>query len=143
MGYHVGDRSFGIDKLDNKDEPTVLDEVLSTSEKTLDSIAAQIVATECYDEYFGIYETSSRGSSNYALVAMHEAEDLCAVDPFDVYLDRYMVTNVLKYTGIDFQTFLKFPRDRAEAILKRCDVVSSKEDTEVNDLVNSATGKKR
>lgn len=142
IGNHVGDRQFGMDKLERLDEPTVLDTVLSTSEKTLDSIAAQIVATECYDEYFGIYQTSGQGHSNYALTALHNAEDLASVDPFDVYLERYLAANVLKYTGISFQEFLKLPRDRAEAILKRSDVVSSKEDASVASLMEGAGMKK-
>jgi hypothetical protein len=122
-------------KLENTKEPTVLDTVLSTSEKTLDSIAAQIVTTECYDEYFGIYENSTQAHSNFAIVALHEAEDLAAVDPFDVYLERYLAANVLKFTGIAFQEFIKLPRDRAEAILKRCDLVSTKEDNAVDELL--------
>lgn len=106
------------------------------------SIAAQIITNECYDDYFGIYESSSQGQSPYALIAMHESEDLAAVDPFDVYLERYLVANVLKFTGLTLEAFLKLPRDRAEAILKRCDIVSTKEDSEVDKLMNGATGHK-
>ena len=127
-----------MDKLENKDDITALDDVLSKFEGTLDSIPAQIVITECYDDYFGVYAQSSQGQSPYALIAMHESEDLALVDPFDVYLERYLVANVLKYTGMSLDTFLKQPRDRAEAILKRCDNVSSKEDTEVSKLMNGA-----
>jgi len=115
---------------------TELDRVLATTDKTLDSVAAHLVITECYDEYFGVYESSSQGQSPFALVAMHEAEDLAAVDPYDVYLERYLAANVLRFTGISFQDFLKLPRDRAEAILSRCDAVSSKEDAQVQHLTN-------
>lgn len=126
-----------MSKLEDPDDISILDKVLSTTEKTLDSIAAQIVTTECYDDYFGITTNSTQGNSNYALVAMHEPEDLALVDPYDVYLERYLVANVLKYTGMSFDTFLKLPRDRAEAILKRCDAVSSKEDQQVADLMGN------
>ncbi|MNB58647.1 hypothetical protein D3C87_364500 [compost metagenome] len=129
-----------MEKIENKDDITALDEVLSKYEGTLDSIPAQIIITECYDDYFGVYEQSSQGMSPYALVAMHEAEDLALVDPFDVYLERYLVANVLKYTGMSLDTFMKLPRDRAEAVLKRCDNVSTKEDTEVNKLMNGVPG---
>lgn len=95
---------------------------------------------ECYDDYFGVYKHSTQSESPYALVAMHEPEDLAMVDPFDVYLERYLVANVLKFTGITFQDFLALPRDRAEALLKRCDTVSSKEDTEISNLVNGVPG---
>ncbi|MNO25625.1 hypothetical protein D3C76_154670 [compost metagenome] len=110
--------------------------MLGTYEGTLDSIAAEIITRECYDDYFGVYSQSTQGHSPWALVAMHEPEDLGLVDPFDVYLERYLVANVLKYTGINFQDFMKLPRDRAEAMLKRCDGLSSKEDSEVGNLVN-------
>lgn len=129
-----------MDQLEDMEEMTVLDDVLSTFEGTLDSIPAQIVITECYDDYFGIYSDSSQRDSPYALIAMHEAEDPAMVDPFDVYLERYLVANVLKYTGMSLDTFLTLPRDRAEAILKRCDSVSSKEDTEVSKLMSGVTG---
>ncbi|MNF02929.1 hypothetical protein D3C81_2117770 [compost metagenome] len=66
---------------------------------------------------------------------MHEPEDLGLVDPFDVYLERYLVANVLKYTGIPFDNFLKLTRDRAEATLRRCDNLSTKEDTDVHNLM--------
>lgn len=128
-----------MDKLES-DEQTVLDKVLSTFEGTMPSIAAQIITTECYDDYFGVYEGSTQGQGPFALVAMHESEDLAAVDPFDVYLERYLVANVLKFTGLSLNDFLKLPRDRAEAILKRCDIVSTKEDSEVDKLMNGATG---
>lgn len=128
-----------MSQLEDMEELTVLDDVLSTFEGTLDSIPAQIVITECYDDYFGVYADSSQRDNPYALIAMHEAEDLAMVDPFDVYLERYLVANVLKYTGMSFDTFLTVPRDRAEAILKRCDSVSSKEDTEVNKLMNGVS----
>lgn len=129
-----------MEKIENKDDITALDEVLSKYEGTLDSIPAQIIITECYDDYFGVYSQSSQGHSPYALVAMHESEDLALVDPFDVYLERYLVANVLKYTGMSLETFMKMPRDRAEAVLKRCDSVSSKEDTEVSKLMNGVPG---
>jgi len=95
-----------------------------------------LVTNECFDEYFGIYESSSQGNSPYALVAMHEAEDPVLVDPFDMYLERYLAANVLKITGINFIDFLTLPRDRAEATLKRCDAISGREDREVDDLMN-------
>lgn len=138
---HVGDRSFGIDKIES-DEPTLLDEVLSKSDKILDSIPAQIVARECYDDYFGVADSSEFRESNYSLIALHDAEDVCAVDSFDVYMDRYLAANVLKFTGINFSDFLKLSRERAEAILKRCDAVASKEDTAVQNMLNDATGKR-
>jgi hypothetical protein len=136
-----------MEKLENKEDITALDEVLSKFEGTLDSIPAQIIITECYDDYFGVYKQSSQGNSPYALIAMHEPEDLALVDPFDVYLERYLVANVLKYTGMSLETFLTLPRDRAEAVLKRCDTVSTKEDTEVGKLMNGVpappNGKKK
>lgn len=116
----------------------MLDKELSEFEGTLDSIAADIVITECYDEYFGVYQHSSQGMSPFALAALHEPEDLTAVDPFDLYLERYLAANVLKYCGVDFMEFMKFPRDRAEAILKRCDAISSREDSDVNNLLGGA-----
>ncbi|QTH80372.1 hypothetical protein PA10_00172 [Pseudomonas phage pPa_SNUABM_DT01] len=114
---------------------------MGTYDKTLDSIQAEIITRECYDEYFGIYAQSTQGASPWALAAMHEPEDLGKVDPFDVYLERYLVANVLKYTGINFQDFMKLPRDRAEAMLKRCDSLSSKEDSDVANLVNGRNAK--
>jgi hypothetical protein len=139
---HAGDRLFGTRQLET-DEPTILDQVLAASEKVLTSIPAQIVARECYDDYFDINSTSKYGDSPHAPVAMHEAEDVTAVDPFDVYLEKYMVANVLKFTGISFDSFLKLTRERADAILKRCDLVSSKEDTAINSMMDSAkVGKK-
>ncbi|MNG10775.1 hypothetical protein D3C84_942660 [compost metagenome] len=101
----------------------------------MDSIAAQIVITECYDEYFKIYESSSQGNSPLAIIAMHEAEDLALVDPYDLYLERYLAANVLKFTGMAFPEFMKLTKDRAEAILRRCDGMASKEDGEVANLV--------
>ncbi len=101
----------------------------------MDSIASQLVVTECYDEYFDIYTNSSQGRSPFALAAMHEPEDLSLVDPFDTYMERYLAANVLKYFGIDFTTFLTLPRDRAEAILKRSDAISAKEDSSVGQLM--------
>ena len=106
------------------------------------SVAAQIITHECYDDYFGVYAGSSQGQGPFALVAMHEPEDLAAVDPFDVYFERYLVANVLKFTGLSLNDFLKLPRDRAEAILKRCEVVSTKEDNEVDKLMGGAAGSK-
>jgi hypothetical protein len=129
-----------MDKLEDKDSVTALDDVLSRFEGTLDSIPAQIIITECYDDYFGVHAQSSQGMSPYASIAMHESEDLALVDPFDVYLERYLVANVLKYTGMSLDTFMKMPRDRAEAVLKRCDTVSTKEDTEVNKLMGGVAG---
>lgn len=129
-----------MEKIEDEDDVSELDKTLSQFEGTLDPIAAQIVITECYDEYFGVYAQSSQGDSPYALIAMHEPEDLALVDPFDVYLERYLVANVLKYTGLSLNDFLKLPRDRAEAILKRCDTVSTKEDTEVGKLMNGVPG---
>ncbi len=92
---------------------------------------------ECYDEYFGIYQNSSQGNSPLALVALHEPEDLALADPFDRQLDRYLAANVLKYTGMDFKTFLQLPHYRAEVVLRRCDEISGKEDQAVNTLMNS------
>ena len=135
MNFHVGDRRFGYSQLQNYEEPSVLDKVLSTSEKTLDSIAAQIVSTECYDDYFNIYSNSSQGESPLSLVGMHEPEDLALVDPYDVYLERYLAANVLKFTGMSFQEFMTLTKDRGESILRRCDAMASKEDSEVAHLV--------
>jgi len=120
----------------DRDTLSTLDKELSTFEGTLDSVAAHLVVTECYDEYFGIYENSSQGRSPFALAALHEPEDLSAVDPFDTYLERYLAANVLKFTGIDYVTFMTLPRDRAEAILKRCDSISMKEDASVGQLMD-------
>lgn len=134
----MGDRSFGAAQLSPErwNEPTVLDTVLETYKGTLASIPSQIVVTECYDEYFGIYDQSSQGSNPFALVSMHESEDLVLADPFDVYLEKFLAAGVLKFTGMDFNTFLGLTRDRAEAVLRRCDAISSKEDTEVDNLLN-------
>lgn len=115
----------------------MLDELLSKSDKVLDSIPAQIVTLECYDDSFGIYETSSQGQSPLSLIAMHEPEDLAMVDPYDLYLERYLAANVLKFTGMPFDSFMKLTNDRAEAILKRCDTMASKEDNEVGNLMSS------
>ncbi|MCY1331312.1 hypothetical protein D9M68_19780 [compost metagenome] len=139
---HVGDRPFGARQLES-DEATILDQVLANSDKVLSSIPAQIVALECYDDYFGINGNSKYGESPYALVALHEPEDVAAVDPYDVYLERYLVANVLKFTGMSFKDFLTLPRDRADAILKRCDAVSSKEDSAIQGLMDGATGGKK
>lgn len=136
MNLHVGDRRFGFDVLSNESKISELDQILSTSEKTLESIPAAIVTQECYDEYFGIYSNSSQGSSNLALVAMHEPEDLAICDPYDLYLERYLAANVLKYTGMSFTEFTGLTKDRAEAILRRCDAMATKEDAEVGNLVN-------
>lgn len=136
MNLHVGDRRFGYSQLQNYEEPSVLDKVLGTSEKTLDSIAAQIVSTECYDDYFNIYSNSSQGESPLSLVGMHEPEDLALVDPYDVYLERYLAANVLKFTGMSFQEFMTLTKDRGESILRRCDAMASKEDSEVAHLVS-------
>lgn len=115
-----------------------MDQALENFDGTLDPVAAQIVITECYDEFFEIYDNSHQGKSNFALVAMHEPEDLAIADPFDLYLERYMAAGVLKYTGIDFETFLSLPRDRVETILKRCDNMASKEEQGVNELLSQA-----
>jgi hypothetical protein len=139
---HVSDRPFGTRQLES-DEPSILDTVLAESDALLTSIPAQIVAIECYDDYFGIYSNSKFGESNFASVAMHDPEDVVAVDAYDVYLERYLVANVLKFTGMSFSEFLKLPRDRADAVLKRCDTVSTKEDTAVQNLMDGATGGKK
>lgn len=112
---------------------------MASSEKVLGSIPAQILTMECYDDYFGIYAHSRRGGSNFAISEMHGPEDVIAVDSFDVFLDRYLSTNVLKYTGLNFESFMKLPRDRAEAVLKRCDHISTKEDTAVENMLANAT----
>ena len=114
--------------------------MLSQCDVITDSIAAQYVARECYDEYMGIYANSQHGDSNFALVAMHDPEDVAAVDTYDVYLEKYLVANVLKFTGMSFDKFLLLPRDRADAILKRCDTVSTKEDAAVSELMGGASG---
>lgn len=145
MGQYVGDRSFGAAQLgpERWDEPTILDQTLSEFDGTLGPIAAQWVVTECYDEYFNIYENSTLGSSPYALVSMHEPEDLTLASSYDLYLERYLEANVLKYTGINFNDFMQLPRDRGEAILKRCDEIASKEDTDVENLMNNLNNPKR
>lgn len=120
---------------------------MSTYEGTLDPIAAQIIINECYDDLFGVYNSSSQGNSPYASAAMHEAEDMGRVDPFDLYLERYLVSNVLKYTGTTLDAFLDMPKNRAEALMSRCEAIAAKEDKEVDTLMNggnnSNRGKKR
>lgn len=121
----------------------MLDDILATSEKTLDGVAADIVATECFDDDYDIYSTSDYGDGPLALVAMHPAENLSLVDPFYKYLDRFKAADVYKYTGIDFLKFLDLPRDRAEAMLDKLDNLARKESTEVNNLLNGAMSGKR
>lgn len=108
----------------------MIDRVLSETTETIGSIAAQIVTLEIYDEEVGIYATSSIGESALSLVALHEAEDMSIVDPFDRELDKYLNANVLKYTGVTFDQFLTYPRDKVEKMLKRCDLLATKESEE-------------
>jgi hypothetical protein len=108
----------------------LIDRVLSETKETLGSIPAQIVTLEIYDEEVGIYKTSTVDESGLSLVALHEAEDMSIVDPFDRELDKYLNANVLKYTGITFDQFLMYPRDKVEKMLKRCDQLASKESEE-------------
>lgn len=136
MNHHVADRRFGIDQL-LRDEPTDLDMILNRTDKTFASIPAHLITLDSYSEYFGIYEHSTQGQSPYAMVCLHEAEDTSLVDSFDVWLERYMAANVLKYTGISFNDFMHLTRDRADAILSRCEVLAEKEDNVVGDALDS------
>lgn len=96
-------------------------------EKPLSSIAAQLLTLETYDEEFGVYETSTQQSTQFHLNAQHEAEDMSIVDPFDRELEKYLNANVLKYTGISFEVYMTYSRDKCEKFLLRCDALASKE----------------
>lgn len=120
---------------------TELDRVLSTTEKTFPSIAAQLIINDCFDETFEILSNSSQSESNFASVCMHETEDMSLIDSYDVWLTRYMEANVLKYTGITYDKFLMLPRDRAEAVISKCESLDEKESAAVNGLMNSLDGK--
>ena len=49
------------------------------------------------------------------------------VDPFDRELEKYLNANVLKYTGISFEVYMTYSRDKCEKFLLRCDALASKE----------------
>lgn len=137
MGQHVADRRFGFDQL-QREEPTSLDTILNKTDKILSSIPAQYVTLDCYSEYFGIYQASTQGNSPYALVCMHEAEDTSLIDSYDVWVERYLESSVLKYTGISLEQFFMLTRDRAEAIIQRCDRLAETEDNAVGNALNAA-----
>lgn len=114
----------------------LIDKVLSETEVTLSSIPAAIVIQEIYDEECGIYESSTAADGPYALVSLHEAEDMSLVDPFDREMDKYLNANVLKYTGITFERYLEFTRDKCEKLLLRCDALAEKEAKEAEAAMN-------
>jgi hypothetical protein len=122
----VGDRGFGLHIFDKGHLP-LIDRVLSESEHPLDSVAAQIVTLEIYDEECGIYDTSTVAEGQFSLVSLHEAEDLSLADPYERELDKYLNANVLKYTGTTWDSFLTLPRDKCEKLLTRCDALANKE----------------
>lgn len=110
--------------------------MLRSADKTLDSIAAQIVTLEIYDDEMKITESSTEGSKQYSLNALHEAEDLSIVDPYDQEMDKYLNANVMKYLGIPFDKFLSLPRYECEKILARCDRLANKEAEEAENALN-------
>lgn len=105
----------------------LIDKVLSEAVHPLDSIAAAIVTQEIYDEECGIYDTSTVADGPFALVSLHEAEDMSLADPYDRELDKFLNANVLKYTGTTWDKFLELPRDKCEKLLQRCDALANKE----------------
>lgn len=100
---------------------------LAELEKPLSSIAAQLFTLETYDEEFGVYDSSTQQQTQFLLNAQHEAEDMSIVDPFDRELEKYLNANVLKYTGISFETYMSYSRDKCEKFLLRCDALATKE----------------
>lgn len=119
----------------------LIDKVLSESDTVLDSIAAQIVTMEIYDDEVGTYESSTLPASGLSLVSLHESEDMSLVDPFDRELERYLNANVLKYTGITFDQFLNYPRDKTEKMLVRCDSLATKESKEAEEAMSGIRNK--
>lgn len=113
----------------------LIDQLVLHSDKVLDSIAAQIVILEAYDEEMRIYQTSTQADNTLSLVALHEAEDLSIVDPYDREMDRYLNANVLKYMGLSFNEYLKLSRYRAEKMLIRCDALAAKEAEEAENAM--------
>lgn len=114
----------------------MIDQLLSTADKTVDSIAAAIITQEVYDDEMHIYATSSLGNNQFALNSLHEAEDMSLVDPYDREMEKYLNANVLKYFGISFDTFLGLSRLRCEKLLHRADALMTKEAQEAEDAMN-------
>lgn len=120
----------------------LIDQLLVRTTKLLDSIAAQIVILETYDDEMGIYNTSSQADNALSLVSLHEAEDLSLVDPYDREMDRYLNANVLKYMGLSFNEYLELSRYRAEKMLARCDRLATKEAEEAEAAMGPLRNKK-
>lgn len=82
---------------------------------------AQVILEEAYDETYGIFDHERAPAEQaLAIIAHHEIEETFSNSLFTEYAKRYRINNVKKYFGLDFDTFMEYPMEHIEELLKIC-----------------------
>lgn len=87
---------------------------------TSNSIETQLMLLESYDIHQNIFRHGEVANRPFALVELHEKERLQRVNPLYELFRTYVENEVLKYTGIPYNTFIEMPRDVTRQIMEDC-----------------------
>jgi hypothetical protein len=113
---HTALPGFGLSRIGQKGRL----EGLLENASNLDSMTAQLVLREAYDEDYGIYDHSSEQGRPLALVGKHVKEDYHEYGGLYRAIYQFNVNEVHKNWGFTLTEFLDLPREFHRLILRIC-----------------------
>lgn len=114
---------------------TLLQDLIDTQPKQ-SSIEAQMLLLEVYQTSYGIYDHFNSDARNNPLkiVAMHPKENVIDLGPRINSMRRFMLYNVQRYTGKNYEEFISQPRHVVRWWLDLCEEASKKDTGKLNGL---------
>lgn len=121
-----------------------MDGLLKEVEQT-DSITAQLLLQEAYEQSYGIYNHDAADAHPWALALNSDKEDYTPFSPLYNLFYRYRVRDIYKRWGLSITELLEMPREFVELVFdisKEEDIKDQKLYKQVKDSVDGQEEKK-